>query len=110
VFATPRLTDLDGWELMHTGGRMAGLYPAPDPEVTRGMLFFFDRSAKVRVERWSRARVALLGDSVFGGSVGMGTSMALVGAYILAGEQACCRRPDGESSVAESRSSQGVWS
>jgi 2-polyprenyl-6-methoxyphenol hydroxylase-like FAD-dependent oxidoreductase len=139
VFATPALTDLNGYELMHNlpaangvGGRMAGLYPTADPDVARGMMFFaadplrydrrdvaaqktlvakafagggwlvpqlvdalrsaddfyFDRSTKVHVERWSRGRAVLLGDSVFGGSVGMGTSMAIVGAYILAGELA----------------------
>ncbi|ALG07387.1 FAD-dependent monooxygenase [Kibdelosporangium phytohabitans] len=47
---------------------------------------FFDRASEVRVPRWSRGRVVLLGDSAFGGSLGMGTSMALVGAYVLAGE------------------------
>ena len=35
-----------------------------------------------------RRRAVLLGDSAFGGSLGMGTSMALVGAYVLAGELA----------------------
>lgn len=49
---------------------------------------YFDRASEVRVERWSRGRVVLLGDSAFGGSIGMGTSMALVGAYVLAGELA----------------------
>nr|WP_042194537.1 FAD-dependent oxidoreductase [Kibdelosporangium sp. MJ126-NF4]CEL21389.1 monooxygenase, FAD-binding [Kibdelosporangium sp. MJ126-NF4]CTQ96044.1 monooxygenase, FAD-binding [Kibdelosporangium sp. MJ126-NF4] len=47
---------------------------------------FFDRASEVRVQRWARGRVVLLGDSAFGGSLGMGTSMALVGAYVLAGE------------------------
>lgn len=47
---------------------------------------YFDRAAEVRIEQWSNGRVVLLGDSAFGGSVGMGTSMALVGAYVLAGE------------------------
>ncbi|WP_116206024.1 hypothetical protein [Amycolatopsis circi] len=32
------------------------------------------------------SRTVLLGDSAFGGSLGMGTSLALVGAYVLAGE------------------------
>ncbi|CAM3630932.1 FAD-dependent monooxygenase [Kibdelosporangium persicum] len=47
---------------------------------------FFDRAAEVLLAEWWRGRVVLLGDSAFGGSVGMGTSMALVGAYVLAGE------------------------
>jgi len=50
--------------------------------------FYLDRPGRVHVERWSRGRTVLLGDSVFGGSVGMGTSMSLVGAYVLAGELA----------------------
>lgn len=49
---------------------------------------YFARVGEVRVDRWSTGRVVLLGDSAFGGSLGMGTSMALVGAYVLAGELA----------------------
>jgi 2-polyprenyl-6-methoxyphenol hydroxylase-like FAD-dependent oxidoreductase len=49
---------------------------------------YFARVGEVRVDRWSSGRSVLLGDSAFGGSVGMGTSMALVGAYVLAGELA----------------------
>ncbi|WP_236789046.1 FAD-dependent monooxygenase [Amycolatopsis sp. GM8] len=50
--------------------------------------FYIDREYLVTIEEWSRGRVALLGDAVFGGSAGMGTSMAVVGAYVLAGELA----------------------
>ncbi|MEV4754754.1 FAD-dependent monooxygenase [Micromonospora sp. NPDC049559] len=52
--------------------------------------FFFDSICQVRVPVWSRGRVALLGDAGYCGSplTGMGTSMALVGAYVLAGELA----------------------
>lgn len=53
--------------------------------------FYFDRASRVHLDRWSRGRVALLGDAAFGGSIGMGTSMALVGAYVLAGELAAAR-------------------
>ncbi|QFU93707.1 FAD-dependent monooxygenase [Amycolatopsis sp. YIM 10] len=66
-----------GWEVPHL---LRGMWAADD--------FFTDRAAKVRVDGWSRGRVVLLGDAAFGGSVGMGTSMALVGAYVLAGELA----------------------
>jgi 2-polyprenyl-6-methoxyphenol hydroxylase-like FAD-dependent oxidoreductase len=52
---------------------------------------YFARAGEVRVERFSRGRAVLLGDSAFSGSIGMGTSMALVGAYVLAGELASCR-------------------
>lgn len=49
---------------------------------------YVDRAAKVTMDRWSSGRVVLLGDASFAGSIGMGTSMALVGAYVLAGELA----------------------
>lgn len=50
--------------------------------------FYTDRPAKVAIDRWSRGRAVLVGDSAFAGSVGMGTSLALVGAYVLASELA----------------------
>jgi 2-polyprenyl-6-methoxyphenol hydroxylase-like FAD-dependent oxidoreductase len=49
---------------------------------------YFARVCKISIDRWHRDRTVLLGDSAFGGSLGMGTSMALVGAYVLAGELA----------------------
>jgi 2-polyprenyl-6-methoxyphenol hydroxylase-like FAD-dependent oxidoreductase len=49
---------------------------------------YFARAGEVRVDHWYRGRTVLLGDAAFGGSLGMGTSMALVGAYVLAGELA----------------------
>ncbi|RZQ61697.1 FAD-dependent monooxygenase [Amycolatopsis suaedae] len=57
-------------------------------QMSRASDFYFDRSERVSVDRWWRGRVTLLGDSLSGGSVGMGTSMAIVGAYVLAGELA----------------------
>ncbi|RZS36559.1 2-polyprenyl-6-methoxyphenol hydroxylase-like FAD-dependent oxidoreductase [Herbihabitans rhizosphaerae] len=50
--------------------------------------FYLDRESIVRLDTWHAGRVALVGDSVFAGSIGMGTSMAVVGAYVLAGELA----------------------
>jgi len=52
--------------------------------------FFFDSVNQVRVETWHRGRVVLLGDAAACGSplAGLGTSVALVGAYVLAGELA----------------------
>jgi 2-polyprenyl-6-methoxyphenol hydroxylase-like FAD-dependent oxidoreductase len=65
------------------------------PRMVESMLvaddFYFARSTRVKVDEWSRGRAVLLGDSVFGGSVGMGTSMAIVGAYLLAGELAAAQ-------------------
>ncbi|ASW54090.1 FAD-dependent monooxygenase [Plantactinospora sp. KBS50] len=52
--------------------------------------FYFDPICQVHVPTWWHGRVALLGDAGYCGSplTGMGTSMALVGAYVLAGEVA----------------------
>ncbi|MFF4619271.1 FAD-dependent monooxygenase [Nonomuraea jabiensis] len=48
--------------------------------------FYFDAMAQVRMERWSKGRVALVGDAGYCASPlsGQGTSLALVGAYVLA--------------------------
>jgi 2-polyprenyl-6-methoxyphenol hydroxylase-like FAD-dependent oxidoreductase len=50
--------------------------------------FYFDLIAQVRMDHWTRGRVALLGDAGYSPSpvTGLGTSLALVGAYVLAGE------------------------
>ncbi|GAA0348990.1 FAD-dependent monooxygenase [Actinoallomurus spadix] len=52
--------------------------------------FYFDAMVQIHMGRWSRGRVVLLGDAGYCGSPmsGQGTSMALVGAYVLAGELA----------------------
>ena len=50
--------------------------------------FYFDSFAQVHMPSWSSGRVTLVGDAGYCASPlsGMGTSLALVGAYILAGE------------------------
>ncbi|WP_229783416.1 FAD-dependent monooxygenase [Pilimelia anulata] len=52
--------------------------------------FYLDQVAQVVMERWSCGRVGLLGDAAFSSSPlsGQGTGLALVGAYLLAGELA----------------------
>jgi len=52
--------------------------------------FFLDAICRVQVDRWGQGRVALVGDAGYCGSplTGLGTSMALVGSYVLAGELA----------------------
>ena len=52
--------------------------------------FYFDQVAQVVMDRWSRGRVGLIGDAAFSSSPmsGQGTGLALVGAYVLAGELA----------------------
>ncbi len=50
--------------------------------------FYFEAIGQVKMETWSQGRVSLVGDAGYCASPisGMGTSLALVGAYILAGE------------------------
>ncbi|WP_067677527.1 FAD-dependent monooxygenase [Nocardia miyunensis] len=50
--------------------------------------FYFDTVSQIHLDRWSRGRVAVVGDAAWCPSPlsGQGTSMALVGAYVLAGE------------------------
>jgi len=50
--------------------------------------FYFDSVGQVHLDEWSRGRVVLLGDAGYCPSPlsGLGTSLALVGAYILVGE------------------------
>ncbi len=52
--------------------------------------FYFDGICQVHVGQWHRDRVVLLGDAGYSGSplAGLGTSTALVAAYVLAGELA----------------------
>jgi len=52
--------------------------------------FYFDANAQVVMDRWSTGRAVLLGDAGYcaAPTSGRGTSQALIGAYILAGELA----------------------
>src|SRR5205085_11912499 len=73
-----RVADL-GWE---TPRILAHLDDTPD--------FYLDQVAQVVMDRWSSGRVGLLGDAACSSSPmsGQGTGIALVGAYLLAGELA----------------------
>jgi 2-polyprenyl-6-methoxyphenol hydroxylase-like FAD-dependent oxidoreductase len=66
-----------GWEVPTL---LAGMRQAPD--------FYFDSTSQVKLDSYSRGRVALVGDAGYCASSlsGMGTSLAIVGAYVLAGE------------------------
>ncbi|HEY1622155.1 MAG TPA: FAD-dependent monooxygenase [Streptosporangiaceae bacterium] len=68
-----------GWE---TPKLLAAMRDADD--------FFFEPMGQVRMDTWSAGRVALLGDAGYCPTplTGLGTSLALVGAYVLAGELA----------------------
>jgi 2-polyprenyl-6-methoxyphenol hydroxylase-like FAD-dependent oxidoreductase len=61
---------------------LAGMRTAED--------FFFDTVSQIRMPRWSTGRVALVGDAAYAPALlsGQGSSLALVGAYVLAAELA----------------------
>jgi 2-polyprenyl-6-methoxyphenol hydroxylase-like FAD-dependent oxidoreductase len=50
--------------------------------------FYLQHTAQVKLNRWSSSRVAVVGDAGYAPSPfsGMGTSIAFIGAYVLAGE------------------------
>ncbi|GAA4379609.1 FAD-dependent monooxygenase [Actinomadura verrucosospora] len=67
-----------GW---HAGALMRDMWEAP--------YFYCDSISIVRMDAWTKGRVALLGDAGYGATCGgMGTGLAVVCAYVLAGELA----------------------
>ncbi|MFI7614814.1 FAD-dependent monooxygenase [Nonomuraea terrae] len=50
--------------------------------------FYFEAVGQIRLPSWSKGRVAVVGDAAYCASPlsGMGTTLALTGAYVLAGE------------------------
>lgn len=76
TFLKNTLTNL-GWEL----NKLLQLMEASND-------FYFDSITQVKMPVWSKGRVVLVGDAGYTASPlsGQGTSLALVGAYILAGE------------------------
>jgi 2-polyprenyl-6-methoxyphenol hydroxylase-like FAD-dependent oxidoreductase len=67
------------WELPRI---LSELEAAPD--------YYFDSISQIRMPTWSRGRVTLAGDAGYspGPAVGGGTALAVVGAFVLAGELA----------------------
>ena len=59
-------------------------------ELDRTHELYFDRVSQIRMESWSRGRVALAGDAAFCVSLlaGQGSALAMISAYVLAGELA----------------------
>ena len=71
----------------------AGMHDQVDgwlAELERTPTFYFDSITQLRTDRWSRRRVTLVGDAGYcpGPAVGGSTSLAVLGAYVLAGELA----------------------
>ncbi|MEU7044832.1 FAD-dependent monooxygenase [Streptomyces varsoviensis] len=59
-------------------------------ELDRTPAFYFDSITQLHMDTWSRGRVTLVGDAGYcpGPAVGGSTTLAIVGAYVLAGELA----------------------
>ena len=59
-------------------------------ELDRTHELYFDRVSLIRMESWSRGRVVLVGDAAFCVSLvaGQGSALAMISAYVLAGELA----------------------
>jgi 2-polyprenyl-6-methoxyphenol hydroxylase-like FAD-dependent oxidoreductase len=69
----------DGWEV-----------PRLLDSLDQAQFFYFDSFSQIRMESWTTGRIALVGDAGYGSApgVGGGTSLAVLGAYLLAGELA----------------------
>jgi 2-polyprenyl-6-methoxyphenol hydroxylase-like FAD-dependent oxidoreductase len=67
----------EGWEVPRLLEKM---HTAPD--------LYFDAVSQIRMERWSDGRAVLLGDAGYCPALlsGQGSTLAMIGAYILAGE------------------------
>jgi 2-polyprenyl-6-methoxyphenol hydroxylase-like FAD-dependent oxidoreductase len=56
-------------------------------ELGRATDVYFDHISSVHLNEYTKGRVALVGDAAYGGTLGgNGTPLAIVGAYVLAGE------------------------
>lgn len=63
--------------------------------------FYMDSISRATLDQYTRGRVALVGDAAYGNALGgFGTGLALVGAYVLAGELA---RAGGDHTIAYRR-------
>lgn len=71
-------------------GDLGGEVPALLDEADQSPAFYFDSITQLVMDHWTRGRVALVGDAGYcpGPAVGGSTSLAVVGAYTLAGELA----------------------
>ncbi len=97
-FATDELPNLDYRDTEQQRQRTAEYFKGNTnwiiPELVGHMLhaddFYFDTVSQIRMPSWHKGRVALVGDSAYAPSflTGQGSSLAMVGAYVLAGELA----------------------
>lgn len=74
--------------LRRTFADVGGAAPRILAELDQGASLYFSAVGQVSTPVWSKGRIALLGDAAFCNATfgGVGTSLALIGAYVLAGE------------------------
>jgi 2-polyprenyl-6-methoxyphenol hydroxylase-like FAD-dependent oxidoreductase len=94
------MSDVRGFERLDRAGQITilqstfadvgGAAPRVLDEIENGAPMYFSAVGQVRASPWSKGRITLLGDAAFCNATfgGAGTSLALIGAYILAGEVA----------------------
>jgi 2-polyprenyl-6-methoxyphenol hydroxylase-like FAD-dependent oxidoreductase len=95
LFASPPL-DYDRRDIDQQKKILAGTFAGQHwevPTLIKAMWdapdFYFDSVSQIHIDNWSRGRVVLLGDAGYGATMGgMGTGLAVVSAYVLAGELA----------------------
>lgn len=95
VFAAdggPLPTTLDSQKQMLRMKYGGGKWECPGilDRLDRADELYLDRVSQIRMDNWSRGRIALIGDAAFCVSLvaGQGSALAMISAYVLAGELA----------------------
>ncbi|MET7327248.1 FAD-dependent monooxygenase [Nonomuraea sp. NPDC005650] len=104
VFASDRL-DYDRYDMRQQKELLARAYagmgwqgPALMEAMRRSEDVYLDSISQVVIDRYTQGRVVLLGDAAYGNTLaGFGSGLAVVGAYVLAGE---LKRAGGDHRVA----------
>lgn len=93
TFASPLLPpardDIDLQKTQVTDALQHGRWRIPEvlAKLPGAKEFYMDSISRVHIDRWSSGRTVLLGDAAWGNALGgYGTGLALIGAYVLAGE------------------------
>jgi 2-polyprenyl-6-methoxyphenol hydroxylase-like FAD-dependent oxidoreductase len=90
-----RPPDLPGQKALVRARYAEGQWECPRilDELDRVEDLYFDRVSQIRMNAWSKGRVALVGDAAFCVSLmaGQGSALAMTAAYVLAGELAKAR-------------------
>jgi 2-polyprenyl-6-methoxyphenol hydroxylase-like FAD-dependent oxidoreductase len=92
VHAPPAMLDLPAQKAMLRESFREGKWECQRilSELDRTQDLYFDRVSQIKMESWSRGRIALVGDAAFCVSflAGQGAALAMTAAYVLAGELA----------------------